>query len=230
MEKKEVMARLSSIAYKRDDRIKEELNKLGFGIPVIREIKDLKYFITHRNEEVYIGIRGSVNKRNWMRNANCFTRKGIHRGFIRAKNIIFKDIEELKLKNLPTNITGHSLGGAISLLLGVEMKENKYNIKSIYTFGQPRVCKKKAKLEDRIIGIDYKRYVNNLDVVSQVPPAFFGYIHTDPLYYISCTGEIYIKPSDRAVSIDRVKTLALAQDPKELYKDHEIQYYISLLS
>jgi hypothetical protein len=229
MNKRLLLCKLAEIAYKRDSRIKEELKKLGFYNSIIREIKDLKYFITFSNEEIYISVRGSANKKNWWRNINCLTKKGIHRGFLGASKIIFKDIEELGLKDLPINLTGHSFGSAVASLLGINMKVHKYNIKSVYAYGQPRVCKKRAKLKDKIGNIDYRRYVNNVDIVCQVPPSCLGFKHFGSLRYVDSNGIVLINPSNETISIDRIKTLENSKNIEELIKDHEVSYYVSLL-
>ena len=230
MKKEELMARLAGVAYKRDSRIKEELKKLGFKTPMIRVVKDLKYFISTYNDEIYIGIRGSVNKRNWVRNFNFFPKKKTHRGFRKGSDLLFKDIEELKLKDLSINISAHSLGASLALLLGIKMGDENYNIKSIYGFGCPRVFTKKKDIDEGLDGIDCKSFVNNLDVVTQLPPVFpFGYEHKNDRHYINHKGGILVNPSDQAIALDRIDGLAEDKSPKELYKDHEISYYVKLL-
>jgi len=222
MRKELFMAKLSEIVYKRDSRMREELEKLGIKSFIKREIKDLKYIIIEKNDELYMAIRGSANKKNWMRNFNFFPKKGVHRGFKKASDVILKDIKLLKLEDKLINVTGHSLAGAISMLVGLELKAN-----SIYTFGQPRVFTRKKKIN--LDGILYKRYINNLDVVTQVPPVWLGYKHHTIPYYITHNGVIYIDPSDKVITVDRLETLAKNKNIKETYKDHEISYYIKLI-
>ena len=220
MKRELFMVKLSEIVYKRDSRMREELKKIGIKSFIKREIKDLKYIVIEKDNELYIAVRGSVNKKNWMRNFNFFPKKGIHRGFKKASDIILKDIKKLKLKNKLINVTGHSLGGGISVLLGLELKTN-----STFTFGQPRVFTKKKKIDTSTI----KRYVNNLDIVTQLPPIWLGYKHQSKPYYIAQNSKIYVNPSDNVIALDRAKTIIDDKRLNETYKDHSISYYVDLL-
>eukprot|EP00405_Crypthecodinium_cohnii_P020120 CAMPEP_0206481974 /NCGR_PEP_ID=MMETSP0324_2-20121206/38541_1 /ASSEMBLY_ACC=CAM_ASM_000836 /TAXON_ID=2866 /ORGANISM="Crypthecodinium cohnii, Strain Seligo" /LENGTH=320 /DNA_ID=CAMNT_0053959719 /DNA_START=214 /DNA_END=1173 /DNA_ORIENTATION=- len=45
----------------------------------------------------------------------------------------------LGCRGLPIDITGHSLGGAMSVLAAFDLSKEGYNLRNVYTFGAPRV-------------------------------------------------------------------------------------------
>lgn len=87
-------------------------------------------------------------------------------------------------------ITGHSLGGAMALLMaimlkktqpGTEYKKIADKLKAVYTFGQPMVASRQLADElrqDRFFRDKLMRYIYNKDVIPQMPPigdyAHFG--------------------------------------------------------
>ena len=79
-------------------------------------------------------------------------------------------------------VCGHSLGGAIALLISMDI-----NPAGCYTYGQPRVGDKKF-LEN--INFPYYRYENNNDIVPRLPMSMFGFRHGGKLRYIDMTGNI----------------------------------------
>ena len=71
----------------------------------------------------------------------------MHEGFAYAAIKIYDYFKQNIAKLIPSDATfsviGHSLGGAVAVLLGILLKNDKdfnYKIKSVITFGQPMVC------------------------------------------------------------------------------------------
>lgn len=94
-----------------------------------------------------------------------------HKGFLDAFNIIDEKFkEQFKLIQMLSNgrelfITGHSLGGALTLIHASLLRE--YN-PLIYTYGMPRVFV--SSTVDTIRDIAHYRHVNDSDSVTSVPP------------------------------------------------------------
>jgi triacylglycerol lipase len=82
-------------------------------------------------------------------------------------------------------VCGHSLGGAVAVLVAAKIKPTG----GLYTYGQPRVGDRKFM---SMIDFTYFRYVNNNDVVTTLPPSFFGmgFKHGGKIRYINCYGNI----------------------------------------
>lgn len=101
----------------------------------------------------------------------------VHHGFAEALESVYPAVRDT-LAGYRTNgqsvwFTGHSLGGALAMLAGARMylEEPRLAADGVYTYGQPRTC-------DRLLATAYNkgfrnrmyRFVNNNDVVPQMPP------------------------------------------------------------
>jgi hypothetical protein len=75
-------------------------------------------------------------------------------------------------------ISGHSLGGAISSIAAIDLKQRLgYNVVGSYTFGSPRVGNVDfSELYQKLVG-NTKRFTNNADIVPHLPPILFGFRH-----------------------------------------------------
>ncbi len=97
-------------------------------------------------------------------------------------------------------ITGHSLGGALSVLAAAAFTfSQRMPVNGVYTFGQPRVgdinfCTQ----SDSHFGDAHFRFVNNQDIVTRVPPRivphlplpdFYG--HSGQLRFFDASGKLF---------------------------------------
>lgn len=141
--------------------------------------------IVARNEQVILAaFRGSESKADW--NANFQAVKdpgplagGVHEGFQDAFHAATFDIGSaigrLRDNDQQVWITGHSLGGALAVLLAATLRDAgppaRVPVSGLYTFGAPRVGDKRfAKQFDLgIEGVNF-RVVNLADLVPHLPP------------------------------------------------------------
>uniref|UniRef100_A0A078BNM9 triacylglycerol lipase n=1 Tax=[Candida] hispaniensis TaxID=312227 RepID=A0A078BNM9_9ASCO len=119
--------------------------------------------VDHDSKEIYTVLRGSHSVEDWMvdftvrqesidnmvwgKNAtasqSCQKCK-VHKGFLTAYTLTYEKMHndiEATIAEYPEyslTITGHSLGAAVALLLGVSMKVNGHN-PLVVTYGQPLV-------------------------------------------------------------------------------------------
>jgi len=113
----------------------------------------------------------------------------VHRGFYAEYNKVIPGIKEALTKHNKKGdktvwVTGHSLGGAMAVLVAAELRPNG----GLHTFGQPRVGN--AEFLKALDGIKYYRYRNNNDAVTAVPPSFLLFRHGGVLRYINTYGNI----------------------------------------
>jgi triacylglycerol lipase len=119
----------------------------------------------------------------------------VHSGFWEEANKVYPGILEAvkagRKKDEKVYVCGHSLGGAMAVLVAEMLCHDKIPVEELKTFGQPRVGTRKFRrhLEGCKIG-SYHRYVNNNDIVPRVPPALFGFVHGGKLMYINSYGNI----------------------------------------
>lgn len=122
-------------------------------------------------------------------------------------------------------ITGHSLGGAMALLMGImlrktqpgtEYKKLADKMKAIYTFGQPMVASPQLAddlQQDRFFRDNLVRYIYNKDVIPQLPP-IGSYAHFGQEYQYHVNGgywhhneRMMAQLTDRQAWLDVLSTL-----------------------
>ena len=104
---------------------------------------------------------------------------------------ILKTVQANRKKNENVFVVGHSLGGAMAVLVAEALTNEGIPVKELRTYGQPRVGNRRFRqhLEGCDIGA-YIRYVNNNDIVPKVPPSWLLFVHGGRLMYINHHGVI----------------------------------------
>ncbi|NUU34982.1 lipase family protein [Pseudomonas sp. C2B4] len=139
---------------------------------------DTQAFICHHDEVILIAVRGTASLKDAIRDVDALQvpfEEGVgkvHKGFYDA----FRAIKEFVLRYLDRFhagqkiiICGHSLGGAIALLLAEALRRRpatNYNI-LLYTYGAPRTGD--ADFVQGAAELVHHRMVNNNDPVPGVP-------------------------------------------------------------
>ena len=115
-------------------------------------------------------------------------KKGIHRGFKAALDDVWISLIADYNKNANGKqlvVTGHSLGAALATLYSARINDPN---SVCYTFGSPRTGTKKAV--NKMLFTAY-RFRNNNDIVTKVPPEFFGFTHkSDKTTYFDVDGKL----------------------------------------
>ena len=113
----------------------------------------------------------------------------VHRGFYGEYQKVIPGIKEALAKHNKSGkktvwVCGHSLGGAMAVLVAAELQPNG----GLHTFGQPRVGN--AEFLKCLKDVPYYRYRNNNDIVTAVPPSWLFFKHGGVLRYINTYGNI----------------------------------------
>lgn len=151
---------------------------------------DTQGFIAANEDRILITFSGSESLPDWVTNFISVTDPGpfpdsrVHEGFQDALfPVLLTLTRALHIYN-PTYhksiwITGHSLGGALAVLLGSMFVAEGIPVSGIYTFGAPRVGDPRFAntLDQKLAGSLY-RVVNEGDLVPHLPPQFLGFLHS----------------------------------------------------
>jgi len=139
---------------------------------------DTQAFITHHDEVVLISVRGTFSKADALRDANAHQvvfADGVgkaHEGFYQAyramRSFVVQYLDQFYIGQRII-ICGHSLGGAIALLLAEALRripDANYNI-LLYTYGAPRAAD--SEFTAGASALVHHRIVNHNDPVPSVP-------------------------------------------------------------
>jgi predicted lipase len=168
-------AKLSRYAYKQNTAIRETYK--NFDDIYINEINEVKYILLtdHKNKKHYISVRGTTNSHNALQDINFLKDRSkrldiyLHTGFHRTAEEMSVDIIRNLVTGYEVDLVGHSLGAAISIIVGWYIDYAKYDVGKCITFGQPKVTDSVGTrmMRDKI---KILRVVNETDIVSLVPP------------------------------------------------------------
>ena len=120
-----------------------------------------------------ISIRGTSNIENTMVNVslklNVDADLGVslHQGFAGSAKQVYAELKPLLEPKYNINVTGHSLGGAIALVLAMSLDKDQFNVEQVVTFGQPKVTNVPGA--NAIQHIKLIRIVTPHDLVPMVP-------------------------------------------------------------
>ena len=114
----------------------------------------------------------------------------VHRGFKGEVDQVWPYIEkELANNTKPMWFCGHSLGGAMATICAgrATLSSIPGETQELYTYGSPRVgCNRYINH----VKMTHYRWVNNNDIVTRMPPAWFGYRHGGQEVYMDRNGKI----------------------------------------
>lgn len=181
-----------------------------------KDIDNIKLLLLKKDQTIYIVVRGSDNKQNWLLDFKYWKTWDkelgvyIHSGYKKASQKITEWLTDFLL-NPVLNVydfvfTGHSLGGAIAAICGLELADKGMNVTNIITFGQPKITNKKGaqKLSEKelVISGKYVRFINDKDIVNLLPPnSLLGFWKGKYQHF----GEEYILLDNDIVSINNFK-------------------------
>lgn len=176
---------------------------------VIDNFRDTEGYIGYlpSDKSIYVVFRGSISIRNWLTDLDAFKTPyltfpececEVHQGFYNSvqsviKMIIFevKKLQLLLPSDYVVKVTGHSLGGALAQLTGMEIIHAGIPT-SVYNFGQPRVGDKSyASFATKTLQIF--RVTHNKDIVPHVPVIdVMGFYHSCTEVFEDVSGSLRV--------------------------------------
>ncbi|MBB4895942.1 putative lipase [Streptomyces olivoverticillatus] len=247
------LAQASDLAYKDEATIEKQAHQWGFG-PVRHHhtrftppfpLEDTQAYTAASDDMIIVAFRGTepAQIRDWLSDATTPPWTGpartgyVHYGFAQALESVFPTVKDT-LQEFRTNgqslfFTGHSLGGALAMLAAARLylEDPELLADGVYTYGQPRTC-------DRLLAAAYNkgfkqrmfRFVNNNDIVPQLPPEP-AFTHVETLRYLDSSGRLREQTSHIGGLTDRVKgyTADAFAPAADGVRDHSIRKYIGAL-
>jgi len=123
----------------------------------------------------------------------------------------------------PVWVTGHSLGGAVAVLLVATLDHRGFKDVSAITFGQPKFTD--AHGAARLAHLNILRIVHDEDPVPMLPPVFVGrdnfavYQHFGPEVIVSASGRFLFLPLHSADRLDVSKYWAEIENVRPMSHD-----------
>lgn len=247
------MAEAADLAYKPPETIEKTAREWGFDRVRHHEttfrppfpLEDTQAFTAACDRMIVTGFRGTEPRKmqDWLSDTTTPPWPGpggtgfVHYGFGEALESIYPQVHdaiaEFRDNDQTIWFTGHSLGGALAALAAMRLyfEEPRLLADGVYTFGQPRVCDRSlAQAHDEVFRDRTHRFVNNNDIVPQVPPEP-AFHHVDAVHYIDSDGRIRESVSVLGGLTDRAKGLtADAFAPaSDGVRDHLMKGYLEAL-
>ncbi len=155
----------------------------------------------------------------------------VHRGFKREVDDLWPELETALTGNdLPLWFCGHSLGGAMATICAARclLSHIASNPAGLFSYGSPRVGNKRYVHH---VDLPHYRWVHNNDVVTRVPPVWWGYRHAGDEWYLDHRGQVRQlsvegKRWDRWLGLLR----GLVRWRIDPFADHAIHRYIEALA
>lgn len=137
---------------------------------------DAQYFLERDDKAKiqYIAIRGTANRKNVLEDVEMRIRVDlaiaipVHIGFDDTARLLYADMKPYLKPGYKTYVTGHSLGGAIAVLIAINLIDDGYDVAKIVTFGQPKFTTTKGVA--KLGYLNLTRVVDENDIIPMLPP------------------------------------------------------------
>ena len=142
---------------------------------------DTQGYVAINDARMLLAFRGTESIPDWLTNLQAVKDPGpwvdttVHEGFqdaFAAAALRIGEIVGRRREGRQVWVTGHSLGGALAVLLVATLLESEIPVTGLYTFAAPRVGDRKfaRRLDQGLQGSAHWRVVNEGDLVPHVPP------------------------------------------------------------
>lgn len=232
-----LFAELSAIAYLEEADTRRIAERIGFPDVQFVEVDGAQAYLFSNDRDLVIACRGTepqewndlkADLNAWPALAETIGR--VHSGFKREVDDLWPILEHRLIHNTKELwLCGHSLGGAMAVICAGRCKLSyiKTNPLEVFTYGSPRVGTRKYVAH---CDVQHVRWVNNNDIVPQVPPVWLGYHHTGQEMYLNAYGKIRrLTPQQRLKDRYRGFLLGMKEGKVDHFADHAIRRYITYI-
>lgn len=232
-------AQLSDIAYSKGDH-KAALASINHQ--QVRQVVlpgvEVNYVLSTRDGQQYLTVRGTANLENALVDLDINLKQDeqlgimVHQGFARASLAVYNDAKPLLDVSKPVSTSGHSLGGAVAVLLAMYLQVEAFNVQQVITFGQPKVTNVGGANEYEDLPLT--RVVTPKDIVPLVPPLSPLQIKNLDIYWHMGQEVILLQGSQYSLtegvkSMMRATKFASSLPNETNLNAHKMQTYLSLI-
>lgn len=230
----EYYAQRSQAAYSSENEIRKTFPSV-MRVTTVKSIDTLYFLETDPKRKTQtITVRGTNDKANTWQDIeialvkNSYLGINLHRGFQDDTNVIHADIKPYLKRDYSLRLTGHSLGGAVAIILADYLAKDGYKVERVVTFGQPKV----TDLEG--IGISRSgitRVVHDQDVVPMLPPGGILFAHKGSYQHFG--PEIVLRDGRKYVYLQshEANRLSIGEFQRDIFhfstKEHHMSTYLS---
>lgn len=215
----------------------EEIRRQFPNTTVVKTVEpiNVQYFVETdpATKTQTVTVRGTANKLNVRQDMEVALVKDsflgllLHKGFRDDAQKVLADLRPHLQKDHTIRVTGHSLGGAIALIMTNYIYREGYKVERLVTFGQPKVTDNKTNHRYRKANPDYKkitRVVRENDPIPMVPPRpKYGHVASE---LILKEGQDYVFLD--AYDADRLSIGDFWRNFGDAHlKDHSMELYLS---
>jgi len=169
-------ALIAAASYQQYEDAKKNITSQGWELVRHYEMPGnaVQYLLLRNGQEQVIAVRGTSNAENVVVDLDLQlepdAKLGIdlHKGFAAAALSVWQDVESKLDKTMPVRTTGHSLGGAVAVILAMHLHHGGYLLTDVTTYGQPKVTNVQGA--KAYADLPLTRVVTPMDVVPIVPP------------------------------------------------------------
>lgn len=209
-------AMLSDTSYFSQDLIAEHLQENNYELVHYQELPEtaLSYFLAVSPEGVqYLSFRGTSNLENALVDIDVSLMPDeslgiqLHQGFVSATQAAFQNAKPYLNTSQPIVTTGHSLGGAVAVIMAMFLQQDGYLLHRVTTFGQPKVTNVfgARKFSD----LPLTRVVTPKDIVPLVPPLSPLQLKDLDIYW-HMGQEVLLLPGDKYARLEGLNSMMRA--------------------
>jgi triacylglycerol lipase len=235
-------AQLANAAYENAAAIRPTVTALGYRLDRVGSIPgvEVSYFLATdaASKTQVIAVRGTANVENALVDvalqltADSHAGVRLHGGFAQAAAGVYGEIKLLLRKDYRISTTGHSLGGAVALILAMYLDVDGYRLGPVVTFGQPKVTNIAGAQKFRHLQLT--RVVTPHDLVPLVPPFDPVDVNNLDIYWHLGTELVLLPGKDYALlegldSMLRASGFFARRPDQENLQHHQMALYLSLL-
>ncbi len=215
--KYKLYAEMANAAYLTEQQARDIVKTRGYRIDQYNNAPGVAvvYFVATNDalKEQIIVVRGTANAENGIVGLSLkllpdkHAKIALHQGFAQVAEGVYQAVLPTLRKDYKISTTGHSLGGAIAVILAMYLDLDHRTLGPTITFGQPKITNVSGALAFR--HLDITRIVTSQDLVPLVPPLDLMDINNINIYWHLGKEIVLLEGADYAV-LEGVKSMMRA--------------------